>query len=118
MAKNLLNQKVLERKDFILDIIFKQWMNILNPDPQHVSFLMQNATLEQISFYLSKIQSDRAGISWSTHGHTSADTMLYAYGKNSQELKGNYENIEINKFISSKLNLKLDQTTKQLNSNL
>ncbi|RKP21139.1 alkaline phosphatase-like protein, partial [Rozella allomycis CSF55] len=52
----------------------------------------------------SKI-SKRANIGWTTYGHTGVDVNLYAYGRNSEALRGSRENTEIGRFVLDSLGI-------------
>lgn len=57
-----------------------------------------------------------SGIGYTTHGHSAADVLLFGYGKGTEELRGNHENIDIGRFITRYLDLDLASVTRELNS--
>ncbi|KAI8892868.1 alkaline-phosphatase-like protein [Globomyces pollinis-pini] len=116
IAQQLYTQTVLNRKDFIHDIIFKKWLGITKPDPKDIEYLSQNLTLSEIDYYVGRVISDRAGLGWATHGHSAVDVNLYAYGAKSEELRGNHENTDIGDFIVRNLDLDLSKITQKLQS--
>jgi alkaline phosphatase len=48
-------------------------------------------------------------------GHTAVDVNIYAYGHQSERLRGNHENTDIGDFIVNYLDLDLNDITKRLN---
>jgi len=60
--------------------------------------------------------SEKALIGWTTLAHTGIDVNLYAYGKDTEKLRGNHENIEVGRFIETSLGLSLENETKKLKS--
>jgi alkaline phosphatase len=69
---------------------------------------------------LAKFLNDRIGVEWSTGGHTAVDTVLYSYGagKMGDELKktlaGNWDNVDIPRFMEKALQVSLDEVTELL----
>lgn len=69
---------------------------------------------------LGVIGGKRAGVHWSTSGHTAADITLYGYGwrHKGQELKrdmaGNWDNTELPGYIEKALRLDMDKVTRKL----
>ncbi|KAJ3310583.1 hypothetical protein HDV04_004927 [Boothiomyces sp. JEL0838] len=115
IAKQLLTQTVLTRKDFIQDIIFKKWMGIASPSVDDVNYLLNTSiTATEIEYKIGQIKSDLAGLGWATHGHSAVDVNLYAYGPRADELRGNHENTDIGHFIIRTLGLKLTPLTDKL----
>jgi alkaline phosphatase len=64
--------------------------------------------------------ADKAGVNWSTGGHTATDVNLHGYaaGKLWREFKGdmagNHDNTELPKYIEKVLKLNMDETTAKL----
>ncbi|GIZ41283.1 hypothetical protein CKM354_000459400 [Cercospora kikuchii] len=69
---------------------------------------------------LPEVLSRRAGIRWSTGGHSGVDTTLYGYaaGRMGRELKeemaGGYDNTAIPRFLEKALGLDMDKVTRDL----
>ncbi|PIA89236.1 Alkaline phosphatase [Cercospora beticola] len=69
---------------------------------------------------LPEVLSRRAGIRWSTGGHSGVDTTLYGYaaGRMGRELKedmaGGYDNTGIPRFLEKALGLDMDKVTRDL----
>eukprot|EP00002_Diphylleia_rotans_P011195 TRINITY_DN2219_c0_g1_i9.p1 TRINITY_DN2219_c0_g1~~TRINITY_DN2219_c0_g1_i9.p1 ORF type:complete len:324 (-),score=80.64 TRINITY_DN2219_c0_g1_i9:55-1026(-) len=53
--------------------------------------------------------SSQALLSWTTGMHTGVDVNIYAYGPNSQELRGNHENLYVGKVMEKYLNVCLSK---------
>lgn len=117
MTKALLKLPNGTRADFIKDTIMKQWLHISDYTLQDVYFLDQEKNHEVIEGYMGHLVSDRAGLGWSTHGHSAVDVNLYAYGNDVDFLKGNHENTDIGEFIASRMGLDLSDITRKLKSN-
>eukprot|EP01117_Protostelium_nocturnum_P002963 TRINITY_DN1389_c0_g1_i2.p1 TRINITY_DN1389_c0_g1~~TRINITY_DN1389_c0_g1_i2.p1 ORF type:complete len:534 (-),score=158.00 TRINITY_DN1389_c0_g1_i2:72-1673(-) len=69
-------------------------------------------TIRLISSYFAK----RADIGWTTDAHTGVDINVYGYGPDSEKLRGNMENVEVGKVVSSLLNLNLEAESKRIKS--
>jgi len=63
------------------------------------------------------IVSNEAYLGWTTHGHSAIDVPLFAYGKNSNQLRGHHNHVDLNKFVVEFLGLNLDAVTARLNTN-
>lgn len=72
---------------------------------------------------LGQIFSLRAGINWSTPGHSASDVALVGYAKGDgyktmkAEFGGNHDNTDMPKYIESRLGLDLDGATERLIAN-
>jgi len=56
---------------------------------------------------LGDMASRRALLGWTTHGHTGVDVNLYAFGVNSERLRGNRENTEIGEFLRDMIGVRV-----------
>lgn len=69
---------------------------------------------------LGAVLAERAGVHWSTADHTAADVVLYGYGSKhrgddlKREMAGNWDNIELPKYIEKTLKLDMDRVTRSL----
>ncbi|KAF2160400.1 hypothetical protein M409DRAFT_29246 [Zasmidium cellare ATCC 36951] len=78
------------------------------------------AILGDFSAGLADALSERAGISWSTGGHSGVDTTLYGYaaGRTGEQLKadmaGGFDNTEIPRYIEQALGVNIDRVTREL----
>jgi alkaline phosphatase len=102
--------------DLITNIIYET-MGIDDITEEELSYIAESnigrKTVE-LANYLAKMESHRAKIAWTTHGHSGVDVNLYAYGKNSKLFRGSKENIEIGRIIENLLELNLEELTKRL----
>jgi alkaline phosphatase len=69
----------------------------------------QAATLQKI---LAPMLSKRARIGWTTSGHTGGDPYLFSYGP--ERISGLWENIDIGKYVASKLGFSFPEINKIL----
>ncbi|KAK9463765.1 alkaline-phosphatase-like protein [Lipomyces oligophaga] len=67
--------------------------------------------------YMGNLLAARAGINWSTLGHTAVDITLFGYGINTDSLIGNWNNVEVGHFMASQLGLNLSIATEKLQAN-
>ncbi|KAL7627353.1 hypothetical protein AAE478_001545 [Parahypoxylon ruwenzoriense] len=69
---------------------------------------------------LTRLLSKKAGVNWSTGGHTAADVTLYGYGNGwrggnlKSDMAGNHDNTELPKYIEGVLKVKLSDATRAL----
>jgi alkaline phosphatase len=63
---------------------------------------------------IANVLNVRAGIGYSTHGHTAADVLIFGHGDGVEILRGNHENIEIGEFLAKRLDVDLKAATKLL----
>ncbi|KAK9453971.1 alkaline-phosphatase-like protein [Dipodascopsis uninucleata] len=98
---------------FLAEMVFAPY-GILNPTKEELRGIF-NA--DSMSIYLGEVLSARAGINWSTLGHTAVDVTLFGYGKNTEKMAGSFENIDVNKFMRDQLNLSLVEVTQVLQAN-
>ncbi|KAK9367211.1 alkaline-phosphatase-like protein [Lipomyces kononenkoae] len=66
--------------------------------------------------FLGELLSARAGINWSTLGHTAVDVTLFGHGVNTDRFVGNYDNTEVCHFMTDQLGFDLGKATKLLQS--
>ena len=67
-----------------------------------------------MSGVIGNIVSARARIGFETLGHTAADVNLYSFGYSSDQLLGNYDNIQINEFVRNLFNFDLNAISENL----
>ncbi|GAB5593525.1 vacuolar alkaline phosphatase [Umbelopsis nana] len=107
---------------YVRDVIVEQGLGITDATDEEIQYLedwqKNNLNAVNIEEYLSNMVSVRALIGWTTHGHTGVDVNLYAYGTESDKLRGSHENTDIGDFISEYLGLDLEGTTKKLRNKL
>jgi len=73
-----------------------------------------NSSLSTTIIAIGHVISYRAGVGWSTVGHTGIDINLYATGYMTQGLRGNYNNIDIGNWVAKIFNLDLAAQTTRL----
>ncbi len=64
----------------------------LNADEHSQIAAVKNGQVQRV---FARILSDRAGIGWSTTGHTEADVFLYSHGPGSEYFRGHLQNYEV-----------------------
>ncbi|KAI1370225.1 alkaline phosphatase-like protein [Hypoxylon crocopeplum] len=69
---------------------------------------------------LTRLLSSKAGVNWSTGGHTASDVTLYGYGNGwrggnlKSDMAGNHDNSELPAYIEGVLKVKLSDATREL----
>ncbi|KAK9240246.1 alkaline-phosphatase-like protein [Lipomyces kononenkoae] len=66
--------------------------------------------------FLGELLSSRAGINWSTLGHTAVDVTLFGHGLHTEKLVGNHDNTDVCHFMADQLGLDLGKATRRLQS--
>lgn len=61
---------------------------------------------EPLMIAVCKVLAQRAGIAWSTYGHSGVDVPIYAHGKHGEQFAGHYENNEVAAKLSQTIGLK------------
>ncbi|KAI7903705.1 alkaline-phosphatase-like protein [Cokeromyces recurvatus] len=109
-----------DTKEFLVETLIKKGLGVEDVTDEELDRLLAwKSNGQDIGFFasaLSDLVSKRAQIGWTTMGHTAVDVNLYAYGYQSELLRGNHENTDIGDFIVDYLNLDLNDITKRLNS--
>ncbi|KAI7862119.1 alkaline-phosphatase-like protein [Spinellus fusiger] len=104
--------------DFLTHVILKEGLGITDATKDELERLNawkgSNKLNEELAYDLTDMVSRRALLGWATHGHTAVDVNLYAYGLDSDKLRGNHENTDIGDFIVDFLNLDLNDVTHRL----
>lgn len=59
----------------------------------------------RLAYVLGEIVARRAGVAWTTLGHTATDVNLYAYGPGSDRLRGHLDNTDVGKRLFEALAL-------------
>jgi alkaline phosphatase len=65
----------------------------------------------RFEYTLAAYLSEAAYISWSTHGHSGVNVVLYAYNA---DLRGVYENVEIGQYLAKTFDFNLNAITESL----
>ena len=72
---------------------------------------------------LTDLLNDRAGLEWSTGGHTGVDTTLYGYAAGGMgdklvlDMAGGWDNTDLPKYVAAALGVNMDEVTELLNVN-
>lgn len=75
---------------------------------------IKKAKAGSLNYVIGPMISKRAGIGWTTGGHTGGDVVLYTYAPNNDRPFGVIENTDIAKYMARVLGLNLDTTSKKL----
>lgn len=70
-----------------------------------------NTKAGSMNYTVGPMISQRAGIGWTSTGHTGEDIVLYTYLPNNQRITGLIENTDIPRLIATLWNFNLDQLT-------
>ncbi|WP_341280866.1 alkaline phosphatase [Paenibacillus sp. FSL H8-0537] len=68
----------------------------------------------RMNYAVGPMISKRAGIGWTTGGHTGGDAVLYTYAPNNDRPFGVIDNTDVAKYMARVLDLDLDAVSKQL----
>ncbi|KAG0282329.1 hypothetical protein BGZ96_000590 [Linnemannia gamsii] len=104
-----------EREQFVKTQILDQGLGITDPTPEEIAYLANKDVdyLKALPFMGHAI-SRRAGLGWTTLGHTGVDVNLYAGGDGISKLSGNVENTKIGEVMSDYLKVDLSYITRKL----
>ncbi|KAK9245058.1 alkaline-phosphatase-like protein [Lipomyces tetrasporus] len=102
-----------DKESLIVDKVFGGF-GIYNVTSEEIAGL---SVAPSVAIYLGEILAARAGINWSTLGHTGVDITLFGYGSNTEKMVGNHENTEVGMFMTAELGLNLKNVTKMLMAN-
>lgn len=105
--------------EFLRTNVFPAY-GLTNPTEAEISKLISLKGQSGFQNEIGKFLSARAGVNWSSGGHTAVDITLFGYGAGSdgkklkQEMVGNWDNSELPRYIEQSLKLRLDEATKEL----
>jgi len=71
-------------------------------------------TMGAIADLINEEISRRAGLGWSTSGHTGVDVNLYAFGPGALRFRGNQDNTVVGRRLAETMRLDLDAVTSEL----
>jgi alkaline phosphatase len=64
-------------REFIVKTLFEDWLDISDPTKEEIDFCMNpNHSIADFEYTLGHFVSKRAGLGWSTHGHSGVDVNL------------------------------------------
>lgn len=107
---------------FLKQTIFPAY-GLLNPTHAEVKTLVALKGQGSFQNEMGKMLSSRAGVGWSSGGHTAIDITLFGYGAGSDgkklkgEMVGNWDNSELPLYMEQSLKLRLSEATKALRKN-
>ncbi|KAH8551104.1 alkaline phosphatase [Umbelopsis sp. PMI_123] len=105
----------VEQKKLVAESIVTEGLGITDATDEEMEFLLSDPKRSALDHFLADMVSIRAQLGWTTHGHSGVDVNLYAYGVDSDLLRGNHENTNIGAFIEQFLDLNLTEITERLN---
>ncbi|KAI9216280.1 alkaline-phosphatase-like protein [Blastocladiella britannica] len=105
LAARMIAAGVLGSPVAVKDLVRKH-LGVADLSPEELKFIADpTLTAPQLEQALALTVSVRAQLGWSTHGHTGVDVNLYAYGTDTELLRGNVENTDVGYFLQTYLNL-------------
>jgi alkaline phosphatase len=81
-------------------------LDATSEEKEELSRIVKTKNEAAVLAYLSRIESTRARIGWTTTGHSGVDVNLYAYGENSERLRGSHPNTDVGRFIFQQLGIR------------
>ncbi|KAJ2059088.1 vacuolar alkaline phosphatase [Coemansia sp. S146] len=120
ICRELSKVAINERESFIRKTVIPSYLGVSNiTDADVASVLRATASgSTKCKLAVGLIVSRLARISWSTDGHSGVDVGLYAYGRGTEKLRGNYENTQVGEFLRDYLQVDLAPVTKGLSNQL
>ena len=76
----------------------------------------KNASASFLDIHIAQSLARRSMVRFSTLGHSAVDVNLIAYGKHTESLRGNHENVELAQWVIDTLALDVDAVTQKLNA--
>ncbi|KAL7416904.1 alkaline phosphatase [Mrakia frigida] len=115
LASKIVAYKGDDLPGFINNTIFPAY-GIFDANSTEVNVAVaRNASSSFLDVHIAQSLSRRSMVKWTTLGHSSVDVNLIAYGKGSEVLAGNHENVELAQFMIDTLALDVDSITTKLN---
>ncbi|WQF78423.1 Putative alkaline phosphatase, alkaline-phosphatase-like, core domain superfamily [Colletotrichum destructivum] len=108
-----------DKKAFLVGEILPEY-GLADATDAEVNTLLAARSLDM---ELGNLLASRAGVHWSTGGHTASDITLYGYGagENGRAIKadmaGNWDNTELPKYIEKVLGVDMSEVTRLLRAN-
>jgi len=84
------------------------------PEIALIQQFVSNATYSKLTSQIGKIISSRARVGWTTWVHTGVDTNLYAFGPQSEGLRGHWQNTDVGTYVANILGLDVLTITEKL----
>jgi alkaline phosphatase len=101
MAKELLGKGVATES-----VLKGAGLDATSEEKEELSRIVKTKNEAAVLAYLSRIESTRARIGWTTTGHSGVDVNLYAYGEGSERLRGSHPNTDVGRFIFQQLGIR------------
>lgn len=104
---------------FLVDTILPAY-GITDATESEIEELVALKGKSAFSSRLGQLLSDRAGVHWSTGGHTAVDIVLHGYGKGhrgaelKKDMAGNWDNTQLPRYIEKALHLDMRRVTEKL----
>jgi alkaline phosphatase len=77
IGKFMHDEKKWNDREFIVETLFADWLGISDPSAEEIDFCMNPShTISDFEYTLGHFVSKRAGLGWSTHGHSAVDVNL------------------------------------------
>ncbi|KAK9474637.1 alkaline-phosphatase-like protein [Dipodascopsis tothii] len=102
-----------DKRRLLVERIFREY-GIKSPTEEEI---LTTIAATSLTIALGELLSARAGIHWSTLGHTAVDITLFAAGVNHHKLYGSWENIQLGQWMAAQLCVDTEDATVRLNSN-
>lgn len=105
-----------DRRGYLVDTILPAY-GLADLSDAQVDTILAN---DDFATDLTSLLATKAGINWSTGGHTASDVTLYGYGSGwrggnlKSDMAGNWDNTELPSYIEGVLKVKLSDATKKL----
>ncbi|RYP74720.1 hypothetical protein DL769_003979 [Monosporascus sp. CRB-8-3] len=107
------NGDVDELKRWIDEELVGPGLGISDATEEELTTLASYPALAQPAF--AKMISDRAGVGWSTHGHSAVDVNIYSSGgPGTDSIRGNVENTDVGRFLHEYLDVDIEAVTREL----
>jgi alkaline phosphatase len=107
-----------DRRAYLADTILPGY-GLSGLDGSEVDMILSN---DDLGSDLTKRLSDKAGVNWSTGGHTASDITLHGYGSGwrggnlKADMAGNWDNTQLPGYIEGVLKVKMNKVTEKLRS--
>lgn len=75
---------------------------------------IKEAPARSMNYAVGPMISKRAGIGWTSGGHTGEDVVLYSFSPDGDNMTGVNENTDVAKYMARKLGVNLDEASKKL----
>lgn len=93
--------------------VMAQYFGITDLTKEEIKAIQQ-AEAGSLNYTVGPMISKRAGIGWTTGGHTGGDVVLYTYAPNGDRPTGVIDNTDVAKYMARVLGLDLEATTERL----